>query len=53
MQSLESRIEKLEQAIGCSRKVVVVYGDAPVPDDANVQVYRVRYVKPKDDNNES
>jgi hypothetical protein len=53
MANLESRIEKLEQAIGGITKVVVVYGDAPVPDDENVQVYRVRYVRPKVDTNES
>ncbi len=46
MQSLESRIEKLEAAIGGITKVVVVYGDAPVPDGESVQVYRVRYVRP-------
>ncbi len=54
--TLESRIEKLEQAIGGIRKVVVRYpGDAEPPDDDSVKVFRVSYVRPvpQEDNNES
>ena len=55
MANLESRIEKLEQAIGGIRKVVVCYPGDAVPDDESVQVYRVIYISPapREDVNES
>jgi len=55
MANLESRVEKLEQAIGGITKVVVVYGDESVPDDDRVKVFCVSYVRPvpQEDSHES
>ena len=50
--NLETRLARLEQMSGTGSRVLVVFDDAPGPDDKGLSVIRVRFVDPPVDGKE-